>query len=99
MVPVARTNFRRQKGSSYLRGRGHLFLSKELCPQNHNVVISNEHKTCDKTAKLGCISSVEMNIYGCVVHMHGFQHLLKSCHYPTVYMYCQRTHGAIMREC
>ena len=44
MVPVARTNFRRQKGSNYLRGRGHLFLSKELCPQNHNVVISNEHK-------------------------------------------------------
>ena len=21
------------------------------------------------------------------------------CHYPTVYMYCQRTHGSIMREC
>ena len=99
MVPVAHTNFPRQKGSSYLRGRGHLFLSKELCPENHNVVISNEHKTCDKTAKLGCISSVEMNIYGCVVHMHGFQHPLKFCHYPTVYMYCQRTHGSIMREC
>ena len=37
MVPVARTNFQRQKGSSYLRGRGHLFLSKELRPQNHIV--------------------------------------------------------------
>lgn len=58
MVPVARINFLRQKGSSYLRGRRNLFLSKDLCPQNHNVFILNEHKTCDKTAKLGCIISV-----------------------------------------
>ena len=64
MVPVARINFLRQKRSSYLRGRRHLFLSKELGPQNLNVFISNEHKTCDKTANLGCISSVQMDIMG-----------------------------------